>query len=96
MNALRTGPFETSKSLDLSSKRRTPPRFRLILTPGLFRLDNGKMDHRASEGVPGLGRVYVMFDQQESAHKAMTSLAGRQFSGRTIIVAYEKEDIMLS
>ena len=73
------------------------------------------MDAKASESVAGLGRVLVMFEQQESAQKAMASLAGRQFagtyavesvfrsftsadcfygSGRTVLVAYESEEIM--
>jgi hypothetical protein len=48
----------------------------------------GRLDQRASEAVPNLGKVFVMFDSAESAKKAMSNIAGRQFGGRTVVCAY--------
>ena len=43
---------------------------------------NRKADEQA-----GVGRVYVMYKQIESIGKAMKAIGGRQFGGRTILVA---------
>jgi splicing factor U2AF subunit len=39
----------------------------------------------------GVGRVYVMYKEVESAGKAMKALGGRQFAGRTILTASVSE-----
>lgn len=43
----------------------------------------------------GVGRVYVMYRDVESTKKAMEALGGRQFGGRTIVVAYVPEEDFL-
>ena len=46
----------------------------------------------------GVGRVYVMYRDVDSTKKAMEALGGRQFGGRTIVVANVPEvslDIVL-
>jgi hypothetical protein len=48
----------------------------------------GRIDQRASDKIPNLGKVFVMFDTVESAKKAMANIAGRQFDGRTVVCAY--------
>jgi len=58
--------------------------------------DKGKIDNRASEGVRGLGKVYVMFEEVGATMKAMKAVAGRQFAGRTVICAFATEETLLS
>lgn len=43
----------------------------------------------------GVGRVYIMYDTVDSARKAMKALGGRQFAGRTILVASVTEEEFL-
>ncbi|KAL1407528.1 hypothetical protein Q8F55_006961 [Vanrija albida] len=43
----------------------------------------------------GVGRVYVMYADMASAEKAMKALGGRQFGGRTILVASVSEEEFL-
>lgn len=43
----------------------------------------------------GVGRVYVMYADTESAVRAMQALGGRQFAGRTILVASCSEEDFL-
>lgn len=43
----------------------------------------------------GVGRVYIMYDTVQSARKAMKALGGRQFAGRTILVAAVTEEEFL-
>jgi hypothetical protein len=38
--------------------------------------------------VPGVGKVFVKFEVQESAQKALRALAGRKFADRTVVVTY--------
>ena len=51
---------------------------------------NRKMDE-----ANGVGRVYVMFTSVDGAKKAMDALGGRQFGGRTILVASVPEVSLL-
>jgi splicing factor U2AF subunit len=43
--------------------------------------------NRKADEEAGVGRVYVMFKDMESIAKAMKAIGGRQFAGRTILVA---------
>ena len=43
--------------------------------------------NRRADGDAGVGRVYVMYKDIESTGKAMKAIGGRQFAGRTILVA---------
>jgi splicing factor U2AF subunit len=43
--------------------------------------------NRKLDAENGVGRVYVMYKDIDSATKAMKALGGRQFAGRTILVA---------
>ncbi|OCF40409.1 splicing factor U2AF 65 kDa subunit [Kwoniella heveanensis CBS 569] len=43
----------------------------------------------------GVGRVYVMYKDVESTRKAMKAIGGRQFGGRTILVANVSEEEFL-
>jgi splicing factor U2AF subunit len=47
--------------------------------------------NRKADDAAGVGRVYVMFKEIESAQAAMKDLGGRQFGGRTILVATVSE-----
>lgn len=67
-----------------------------IRIPRPARTDKGKMDVKASEEVPNLGKVFVMFDSIDSAKRAMASIAGRQFAGRVVVVAFADEATMIS
>ncbi|KAF3279468.1 hypothetical protein TWF970_004025 [Orbilia oligospora] len=40
----------------------------------------------------GVGKIYVRFEEHESAEKALKSLAGRKFADRTVIVSYFSEE----
>ncbi|KAK5990484.1 U2 snRNP auxiliary factor large subunit [Cladobotryum mycophilum] len=40
----------------------------------------------------GVGKIYVKFDSQESATKALTALAGRKFADRTVVTTYFPEE----
>lgn len=40
---------------------------------------------------PGVGKVFVKFESQESAEKALKSLAGRKFADRTVVTTYFSE-----
>jgi splicing factor U2AF subunit len=39
----------------------------------------------------GVGKIYVKFDSEESATKALTALAGRKFADRTVVATYFPE-----
>lgn len=67
-----------------------------IRIPRPARTDKGKMDLKASESVPNLGKVFVMFDSTDGAKKAMQAIAGRQFAGRVVVVAFADEATMIS
>ncbi len=43
--------------------------------------------NRKADQEAGVGRVYVMYRELESTGKAMKAIGGRQFAGRTILVA---------
>ncbi len=43
--------------------------------------------NRKADQETGVGRVYVMYKDIESTGKAMKAIGGRQFAGRTILVA---------
>ncbi|KJZ73640.1 hypothetical protein HIM_06973 [Hirsutella minnesotensis 3608] len=40
----------------------------------------------------GVGKIFVKFDTPESAHKALTALAGRKFADRTVVTTYFPEE----
>ncbi|PNY25743.1 Splicing factor U2AF 50 kDa subunit, partial [Tolypocladium capitatum] len=40
----------------------------------------------------GVGKIFVKFDTTESAHKALTALAGRKFADRTVVTTYFPEE----
>ncbi|KAI9467926.1 hypothetical protein H4R22_002863 [Coemansia sp. RSA 1290] len=44
------------------------------------------------EKVPGVGKIFVKFSSISEATAALNALAGRQFSGRTVIASYITED----
>lgn len=46
-----------------------------------------KENNRKKDEEAGVGRVYVMYKEVESTGKAMKAIGGRQFAGRTILVA---------
>lgn len=46
-----------------------------------------KESNRKKDEEAGVGRVYVMYKEVESTAKAMKAIGGRQFAGRTILVA---------
>jgi splicing factor U2AF 65 kDa subunit len=39
----------------------------------------------------GVGKIFVKFDNADSASKALKSLAGRKFADRTVVVTYFSE-----
>lgn len=39
----------------------------------------------------GVGKVFVKFDSTDSAHQALTALAGRKFADRTVVTTYFPE-----
>lgn len=41
---------------------------------------------------PGVGKVFVAFNEQNAANQAKAALEGRQFMGRTVLVTYYDED----
>lgn len=43
--------------------------------------------NRKADEEAGVGRVYVMYKELEGTKKAMKAIGGRQFAGRTILVA---------
>jgi len=47
--------------------------------------------NRRMDEANGVGRVYVMYHEIPSTKKAMEALGGRQFGGRTILVASVSE-----
>jgi len=49
-------------------------------------------DAQRLEEAAGVGRVYVKFASPESANKALSSLAGRSFGGRSIVATLLSED----
>lgn len=50
------------------------------------------LDAQRQDEAAGVGRVYVKFYDAESASNALRSLAGRSFSGRSIIATLLSED----
>ncbi|KAK8844129.1 hypothetical protein IAR55_006923 [Kwoniella newhampshirensis] len=51
--------------------------------------------NRKADEEAGVGRVYVMYKDIESTKKAMKAIGGRQFAGRTILVANVSEEEFL-
>ncbi|WVR08881.1 hypothetical protein IAU60_005940 [Kwoniella sp. DSM 27419] len=51
--------------------------------------------NRKADEENGVGRVYVMYKDVESAKKAMKAIGGRQFAGRTILVASVSDEEFL-
>ena len=47
--------------------------------------------NRKADEESGVGRVYVLYREMESAEKAMKAIGGRQFAGRTILAASVSE-----
>lgn len=41
---------------------------------------------------PGVGKIFVKFDTEQSATNALKALAGRKFSDRTVVVSYFGEE----
>lgn len=41
---------------------------------------------------PGVGKIFVKFDTEQSATSALKALAGRKFSDRTVVVSYFGEE----
>lgn len=41
---------------------------------------------------PGVGKIYIKYENAESAQKAISALAGRQFSRRTVVVTEFSEE----
>ena len=39
----------------------------------------------------GVGKIYVKYDNAQSAGKALRTLAGRKFADRTVVVTYFSE-----
>lgn len=37
---------------------------------------------------PGVGKIFVKYDSNESAQKALQALAGRKFADRTVVVTF--------
>lgn len=52
--------------------------------------------NRKADEAAGVGRVYVMYRQIEGTQKAMKAIGGRQFAGRTILVASVSEVRLLN
>jgi len=40
---------------------------------------------------PGVGKIFVKFERQEIAQKALVALGGRKFSDRTVVAAHYDE-----
>jgi len=38
--------------------------------------------------MPGVGKIFVKYEQPESAQKALSALAGRKFADRTVVVTF--------
>jgi splicing factor U2AF subunit len=55
-----------------------------------------KEANRKKDDEAGVGRVYVLYKDIESTAKAMKAIGGRQFAGRTILVACVAEVSHLS
>lgn len=45
-----------------------------------------------SRQTPGVGKIYIKFDTEQSATNALKALAGRKFSDRTVVVSYFGEE----
>lgn len=54
--------------------------------------DGGEPVEEQAKEREGVGRVYVLFDDTDSCKRALQAIAGRQFSGRTVIAAFIEED----
>lgn len=44
----------------------------------------------------GVGKIYVKYDNADSARKALAALAGRKFADRTVVTTYFSEVCSLS
>lgn len=42
----------------------------------------------SSRQAAGVGKIYIKFDSNESATKALKALAGRKFQDRTVVTTY--------
>lgn len=45
-----------------------------------------------SRSNPGVGKIYIKYEDPDSAQKALKALAGRQFSNRTVVVTEFNEE----
>jgi splicing factor U2AF subunit len=42
---------------------------------------------------PGVGKIFIKYEESASAQKALKALAGRQFASRTVVVTYFSEEL---
>ena len=42
---------------------------------------------------PGVGKIYVKYEDSASTQKAIKALAGRAFSGRTVVATHFSEEL---
>lgn len=52
-----------------------------VKIPRPIRTEKGRVDIKASEAVKDLGKVFVLFENEEQTTKALRAIAGRQFGG---------------
>ena len=50
----------------------------------------------AGRQAPGVGKIFVKYEENSSAHKALQALAGRKFADRTVVVTYFGEVSLLT
>ena len=59
------------------------------------KLDAVKIPRPTSTGgrsAPGVGKIFLKYDSNASAQKAMSALAGRKFADRTVVVTWFSEE----
>lgn len=59
-----------------------------VKIPRPIRTDKGRVDIKASEGVKDLGKVFVLFENEEQTTKALRAIAGRQFGGESLCPSF--------
>lgn len=42
---------------------------------------------------PGVGKIFIKYENADSAQKAIKALAGRQFASRTVVVTHFSEEL---
>ena len=47
---------------------------------------------RADKQQPGVGKIFIKYDQVEHAQKALKALAGRKFADRTVVATFFGEE----